>query len=523
VYFSISKTQDHQVEVTEKRWSNMFLNAFHSSAIGMALVGLDGKWLDVNAALCGILGYTSEELKRLAFHDITVQEDLAKDLALLKKLENGEINSYHLEKRYIHKNESVIWAQLTVASVRDEQGIPESFISQVVDITHAKQSKQLLQRANRALRTRSAVNRQLVHARDEISLLYAVCEIIVEVGGYQMAWVGQALEDAEKTVRPVAWHGSSFDYLSANRVSWSDTELGHGPTGTAIRTGKLQINHSYSVNPRVAPWREKALRHGYQSSIAFPLTDGEKVFGSLSIYSSEMDAFNREEVELLEELAQDLAFGITTLRMRAERNRIAQEHAMQKELLQQNLIDSIGAIANMVEMRDPYTAGHESRVADLAVAIAHELGLDEHRIEGIKLAALIHDVGKIKVPAEILNKPGRLSPLEFSLIKLHPQSGYDILKDIQFPWPIARMVYEHHERLDGSGYPNGLRGDEILLESKIIAVADVVESMQSHRPYRPGLGLNAALAEIIQHRGTWYDEAVSDACLNLLHEGRYQF
>lgn len=249
----------------------------------------------------------------------------------------------------------------------------------------------------------------------------------------------------------------------------------------------------------------------------------EKIFGSLTVYARESDTFDRDEVQLLQQLADDLAFGVTALRMRAERDRIVEEQDRQEEKLRQSLIDSIQAIANMVELRDPYTAGHEKRVADLAAAIAQELGLEENRIEGLKLAALIHDVGKIKVPAEILNKPRRLSALEFELIKLHPQSGYDVLKGIQFPWPIARMVHEHHERVDGSGYPNGLRDDEILLESKILTVADVVESMQSHRPYRPGLGIDAALAEITLHRGIWYDETVCDACLRLFQNDRYRF
>lgn len=189
--------------------------------------------------------------------------------------------------------------------------------------------------------------------------------------------------------------------------------------------------------------------------------------------------------------------------------------------LRTSLIDSITALAATVEMRDPYTAGHQRRVAQLAIAIAKELHLTEEQIEGIQLAGVVHDVGKIQIPAEILSKPGRLTPLEFELIKQHAQSGYEILKSIDFPWPIARIVLQHHERLNGSGYPQALKGDEILLEAKIIAVADVVESMTSHRPYRPGLGIDAALQEIALNKGKLYEPAAVDACIRLFRERGY--
>jgi PAS domain S-box-containing protein len=183
---------------------------------------------------------------------------------------------------------------------------------------------------------------------------------------------------------------------------------------------------------------------------------------------------------------------------------------------------TVRAIAVTVETRDPYTAGHQRRVADLACAIATEMNLSVDQIDGIRMAATIHDLGKISVPADILSKPIKLTNIEFSLIKTHSQSGYDILKDIDFPWPVARTVLEHHERMNGSGYPNGLTGDHLLLESRILAVADVVESMASHRPYRPSLGIEAALEEIEKNRGTLYDADAVNACLRVFREKGYQ-
>jgi PAS domain S-box-containing protein len=192
------------------------------------------------------------------------------------------------------------------------------------------------------------------------------------------------------------------------------------------------------------------------------------------------------------------------------------------ERIRKALAATVQAIAVIVEARDPYTAGHQRRVADLARSIATEMKLPDDQIDGIRVAATIHDLGKISIPAEILSKPTKLKKTEFDLIKEHSQSGYDILKDIDFPWPIAKIVLEHHERMNGSGYPNGLTGDNILLESRIIAIADVVEAMASHRPYRPGLGIEVALEEIEKNKGIFYDDAVADACLKLFREKGYQ-
>jgi len=182
----------------------------------------------------------------------------------------------------------------------------------------------------------------------------------------------------------------------------------------------------------------------------------------------------------------------------------------------------IKVMASTIEYRDPCTSGHQQRVSDLARRIAQELNLPADQVDGLRMAGAIHDIGKVAVPAEILGKPSELSPIEMLLVKTHAQTGFEIIREIEFPWPIARMVLEHHERLDGSGYPSGLKGDEILLESRILAVADVVEAMCSHRPYRPALGTEVAMDEIRTHRGTLYDAVVVDACLALFQEKDYR-
>jgi putative nucleotidyltransferase with HDIG domain len=202
---------------------------------------------------------------------------------------------------------------------------------------------------------------------------------------------------------------------------------------------------------------------------------------------------------------------------------VAIENARLHEGLRKTLEDTIRVVGLTTEMRDPYTAKHQQQVTDLACAIAREMSIPEGRIEGIHAAGLMHDIGKISIPAEILTKPAKLTDLEVGLIKTHPQVAYDILKGIEFPWPVADIVLQHHERRDGSGYPNGLKGDEIMLEARILAVADVVEAMSSHRPYRPARGLDKALEEIKENAGKLYDPKIVDACLKLFANGIFKF
>ncbi|MEI6314864.1 MAG: HD domain-containing phosphohydrolase, partial [Syntrophus sp. (in: bacteria)] len=205
-----------------------------------------------------------------------------------------------------------------------------------------------------------------------------------------------------------------------------------------------------------------------------------------------------------------------------ERKQAEQKLQDTLESLRKSVSATVQVMVSAVEIRDPYTAGHQNRAADLARAIATELGLPQIRIDGIRMAGSIHDIGKLSVPAEILSNPTELTELEFSMIKEHAHKGYKMLKDVVSPWPLAEIVYQHHERMDGSGYPRRLKGEEIFIEARILAVADVVESMASHRPYRPALGLDAALHEIENNKGTIYDADAVDACLRLFREKGYQ-
>jgi HD-GYP domain-containing protein (c-di-GMP phosphodiesterase class II) len=206
----------------------------------------------------------------------------------------------------------------------------------------------------------------------------------------------------------------------------------------------------------------------------------------------------------------------------AEHKRVEEELHQTLESLKKSVGATINVMVSALEARDPYTAGHQLRAANLACAIATEMGLSQDKIDGIRMAGSIHDIGKLSIPSEILAKPTKLTSIEYSLIKEHSRSGYEMLKNVESPWPLAKVISQHHERMDGSGYPEKIKGDEILIEARILAVSDVVESMASHRPYRPALGIEAALEEIEKNKGILYDDAVAETCLRLFREKNYQ-
>jgi response regulator RpfG family c-di-GMP phosphodiesterase len=249
--------------------------------------------------------------------------------------------------------------------------------------------------------------------------------------------------------------------------------------------------------------------------LSAPAIAGGSLLGLVVLGDAE-DDYTRKELMLVERLANFYAIAI-------QKSRSDQELRHSIDKLRTTMEEIIEAMALAVETRDPYTAGHQRRVVSLACAIAREMEIPSEQTEAVRLAGIIHDLGKIHIPAEILSKPGRLTEIEFAMMKTHPQASYNILKTIDFPWPIAEIVLQHHERINGSGYPKGLAGKDILLEARILAVADVVEAMSSHRPYRPALGMEAALDEISRNKGTLYDPTVVTACLELVQRKGFQF
>ena len=464
-----------------------------------------------NAGMEQMLGYGPGEMTGLSMALLHPPEAFAQVGEQFARDARGA-RSMVKDMPMLTKDGGVLYADLNGSPV--DIGGHRYLLGAFRDATERRAGEMRLRRSNRALQTLSAVNLALVQAENENGLLRSITHVIADQGGYSLAVVDYAEDDPEKSITPMAWSGFEGSHYWAEHLTWADTERGQLPVARAIRSGTTQFCHDVPTDPSFDPWREAVQAHGYQANIAFPFRDDGKIFGSLSIYSSDANSFDEEEIKLLEKMADDLAYGIVALRTR----KAQEQHAF---ALRQSLEQSIQTIADTVQARDPYTAGHQRRVSELAVAIAREMGLPEDQIDGIHFAGIIHDLGKIRVPSEILSNPGKLTPIEFELVKQHPRFGYDIIKNVHFPWPIADIVLQHHERMDGSGYPQGLKGDAILLEARIMAVADVVEAMSSHRPYRAGLGIEAALEEISKMRGKYYDPQVVDACLLLFREKNY--
>lgn len=383
-----------------------------------------------------------------------------------------------------------------------------------LEITERVEAARQLTHLNRVLRTLTKGNRTLVHATSEEELLSQICAVLVEQGGYPYVWLATKQSGEAAQVRYQAGRGSNELQKWISRAVQS-TQLTAQLERVVHDMEPILVGDSLSgVN--LAPLQGYSAAALPSALLLLPIMFKESRYGVLGIFADDESVFDRREMALLNEMAGDVAFGL-------QAQRIQQAHEQNIQRLQRTMLQTIEAVSLTLEKRDPYTAGHQQRVAHLAVAIAQAMGLSAERIEGLRLAALVHDIGKIYVPAEILNRPGRLSAPELGIIRSHPEVGYDILKRVDFDWPIAEMVLQHHERCDGSGYPRGLKRNKIILEARILAVADVVEAITSHRPYRPSLGLDIALREIVARRKSHFDADVVDTCLRLFTEERFSW
>jgi putative nucleotidyltransferase with HDIG domain len=274
-----------------------------------------------------------------------------------------------------------------------------------------------------------------------------------------------------------------------------------------VDAGEPVFTANILTDERFAPWRDNAVRHGIGSMVSIPVFVGGALDGVLNIYAAGVGVFDATATAILSALGHQVGVGMEKLRAASRIN--------------DALEGTIRVLTRALEARDPYTAGHQAAVAALAEHIAIRLGLDDQEVQGVRLAALVHDIGKIGVPTELLTKPGRLRQTEMDLIRDHAAIGQEVLSDVDFPWPIAIIVGQHHERLDGSGYPAGLTGEQTLLAAKIIAVADVTEAMGRRRPYSDGVGREAAVEFLVAERGHLFDSACIDACIATLEDGTF--
>ena len=462
-----------------------------------------------------IVGYTLDELSPISIQtwiDLTHPDDLARSDALLKRIFARELEDYECEARMRHKDGHWVWIAdrgKVVEWLPD--GRPQRMTGTHIDITASKAAESDLERLSAVRAMLLEGHGVIVRAANEQELMQNLCEVLVRHRGHALAWIGIPQDDAVHRVMPVASAGPRTDYLEGLELHGAEDDLGRGPTGRAIRSRTPQTMHASDPQQGEMPWVGRLKRFGLASSVAVPVCRGTKVLAVLNVYSTSDTAFDPGEVALLSEFAENLALALQGLRTTGELREVSRA-------LEESSLSVIAAMSATLEQRDPYTAGHQLRVAHLSTEIAGRLGWNHKRIEGLRLGALIHDIGKISVPAEILNRPGRLSDAEMAIIRTHPTVGGEILEGITFPWPIREMVLQHHERIDGSGYPEGLKGDAIVEEAKILAAADVMEAITSHRPYRPSLGVEKGIEELRRGRGTLYDPAVVDACLAVVED-----
>jgi PAS domain S-box-containing protein/putative nucleotidyltransferase with HDIG domain len=462
--------------------------------------------LQVNRGACTSLGHAAEELVGKSLYDF----DPAMRPERMRELIESSLRTNRIVFESCHraKDGRVFPVEVDVTPfLFDGRHLAMALTR---DITERKKNEDAMRRLNRTLLTLSSGNEALVRAGSEAELLDRMCRILVEVGGHRAVWIDLNRHPNDNELFPAAV--ASVD----DSIPLDPRRVPHGKgLAAALSSGTPELIEDIDCDG-LAECRADLLRIGCRSGLVLPLLANQGLIGALSIFAENAEAFDRAELDLLKELADDLAFGI-----QAQRTHVEQKHAVTR--LRQTMEATILALANTLELRDPYTAGHQRRVANLAKAIARRLGLDDERAEVIYLAGMIHDIGKIYVPSEVLTRPGRLTPLEYSLVQTHVEAAYAILQPIEFPWPLAEIIYQHHERLDGTGYPRGCRGDDISLDARILAVADVVEAMSAHRPYRPGLGIDAALAEIVASKGRTLDPGVVDGCVALFRTDGFQF
>jgi putative nucleotidyltransferase with HDIG domain len=319
--------------------------------------------------------------------------------------------------------------------------------------------------------------------------------------------------------RPLVQVARTAEKIAKGDMSQRAKVFSHDEVGFLARTFNTMVDSlekNYKEMEGINHSLEEMMR-ARSLEIEKEVAERRRVEKELRLAKDELDNRVEKRTEELNKVNEELSGRVI------ETRRAEDQLQSTLERLEKALEGTVRAMSLTIEMRDLYTAGHQRRVSSLAVAIAEELHLPQEKIEGLRLAGVIHDIGKIAMPAEILTKPTRLTKTEFQLMKDHPRIGYDILKNIQFPWPVAHIILQHHERMDGSGYPDGLLGDAILMEARILAVADVVEALSSHRPYRPALGMEKALEEIRRGRGVRYDMRVVDACMKLFKDHRYSF
>jgi PAS domain S-box-containing protein len=503
----VPKDAESELEAADARF-----DALVEQSISGIYVIQGGRFIYVNLRMTEIFGYASPaEVEGLRVEALVAPEDRATVAENIGARLAGQAKSLAYSFRGLRKDGRSfdVGVHGTVATYDGRPAI----IGTLQDISERKREEDArIERLKRAHRQLDAVGTVSVSealvAGDVHRLAREITEAAAAATGVERAnvWL---FNETETELRCIDNYEATPRRHSEGALL---TEAEYANEFRALKSARFVDAHDPLTDPRTAGYVERYLKPlGITAMLDAVIQISGRNLGLLCLeHVGRRHRWEQDEIAFACQLADKVALAVML------RDRHESQAALRK-----GLEDTVLAIAATAEMRDPYTSGHERRVAELSVAIGREMGLPEQAIDGLRFGAMIHDLGKMKIPAEILVKPTRLSPIEYELVKGHAQAGYETLKGISFPWPVARMVREHHERMDGSGYPQGLQGDAILPEARILAIADTVEAMASHRPYRPGLGIDKALAEIERGRGAQYCAQAVDACLRLFREKGY--
>jgi PAS domain S-box-containing protein/putative nucleotidyltransferase with HDIG domain len=521
-------------DITERQQAEQkYRNLFEQSIYPVYISSITGNFENINQAMLDLFGYSKEEMLRMHVRDIYFNPtDRDKFQEIITK--NLFVKDYSVK---LHKKNGEVMDCLVTATIRlsDNKTIAgyQGIIRDITDRIQAERQKEL------SLKIMDLLNK----SGEQLELIRDIILLIRKSGGFEA--VGVRLKQGndypyyqydgftnshiklENSLCAVDKDGRIITDSNGNPVlecMCGNIINGRFDPSKPFFTegGSFWINcttellASTTEKDRQARTRNTCNGEGYESVALIPLKGENGNIGLLQLNDSRRNCFNLELIKYYEGIAQSI--GIVLSRQRAREQLEDSYHRLQRAIE-----GAVRSIALTTEMKDPYTAGHQQRVAILARAIAEEIKLTSEQIETIGYAAILHDIGKIKIPSEILSKPGRLNNYEMDLIKTHPQIGHEIVKTLELPWNICPIVLKHHERLDGSGYPQGLKGEDIPIEARIMAVADVVEAMASHRPYRPSLGIDTALEEISNNKDTLYDSLVVDACITLFKEKGFTF
>jgi len=577
---SLNITERKQAEEALRESEQRYRGLFEGTAEGILIADLKSKqFLYANPSICNMLGYSEEELRNLSVRDIHPSESLEHVISEFEAQARGK-KLLAPAIPCLRKNGTIMYADIVTSKILiDNKECNAGFFT---DVTERKLAEEALRESETRFRTLfEAIPDTVVVYDDEGTILHMNEVGAQQLEWSTKDLVGRNLReivtpenaasiaDHIRETHKIGW--SRFETTYVSRSGWQIVaEVNEHPIKFRREKAILSVARDITERKKAedALLREKKFSDAVINSspgLLFVIGDkGNTIQWNKNVeivtgYSAGeiakmniIDFVAKEdkktaaeaiqealtkgqaslEINLLSKPGKKIPFYITGRSTKIEnaicvvctgldiieRKQAEEEVKRSYDQLHETLISTVNAMTSTVEMRDPYTAGHQRRATQLACAIAGEMGLPAEQIEGIRMAGLIHDIGKIIVPAEILSKPGPLTEVQYGMVKMHPQAGYDILKGIKFPWPVAEIVFQHHERMDGSGYPHGVKGEEIMLEARILAVADVVEAMASHRPYRPSLGIDKALEEISQNRGVLYDPDVVDACARLFAE-----